>query len=166
MVQLYKPDWFDPKQQAWAVKTICSRITSGESLSSITNRGDPDYPDAKTFRKWLKSNAKWREDYDEAMQDHASALIDMARDMVLGEGLLPADKKVRSEFLRDLASKVDPHHWGDVRRVEVTNTQVLDDKTLMIRIRELQRLLPNLTGRVPPRLDLDEPLTDGIESEG
>lgn len=159
MVQLYKPDWSDPNQQNWAVRTICSRIVLGESLSSITNRGDPDYPDAKTFRKWLKSNAKWREDYEEALKDHAAALMDMAKDTVLSD-LLPADKRVRADFLQSLASKVDPQSWGDVRRVEVTNNQVLDDRSLLIRIKELQRMLPNLVSVVQ-----HSPSSDIVESE-
>ena len=134
-------------EQIWP--EILEKIANGASLASaLKSPGMPSYPLAKLH---LRTNAKLREAYDQAVEDRgalfAEELIQLA-DTPMPKGLDPASRsawvqhlRVRLDTRKWIASRTFRQVYGDRLDVAVNNTQIsisaaleaAEQRVLMIR---------------------------------
>jgi len=91
---------------------ICRRISEGETLRAICR--EPGYPAESTVRGWSRSDLNgFATQYAQARVMQVDAWADEIVTVVYRPDLDPADKRVISENLRWLLSKLAPTRYGD-----------------------------------------------------
>ena len=91
---------------------ICKRISEGETLRAICR--EPGYPAESTVRGWSRSDLNgFAAQYAQARAMQVDAWADEIMTVVYRPDLDPADKRVISENLRWLLSKLAPTRYGE-----------------------------------------------------
>lgn len=100
------------------VDRICEQIAEGKSLAAICKADD--MPAIRTVYKWKREHEEFMQQYTHAKEDQADYLAEQVLDIADDDTLEPADKRVRYDARRWLASKFKPKMYGDKVQQEVT----------------------------------------------
>ncbi len=100
---------------------ILSRYGDGEALSKICK--DKNMPKRNTVYRWRYSYPEFGEAYELAILEHTDALVDQAGEIVDNEPN-PQLAKVRSEFRRQLANKLNRSKYGE--KIDVNHNVTID----------------------------------------
>jgi hypothetical protein len=124
---------------------ILSRYSNGETLTKISM--DKHMPKRNTIYRWRRSYPEFGEEYLLALEQHADALVDMARDAVM-----TADSKtarladVQQRFLTWNASKLNRAMYGE--KIEVSHSVQIDIAP------QLQAAMQRMSELRPPVIDV------------
>jgi hypothetical protein len=105
---------------------ICDRLADGESLAAICR--DPDMPARSTVFKWLAEHSWFSDRYASAREAQADTLFDQILEIVdeqpgttdagaTDTGMV-ADKRLRFDARRWVASKLAPKKYGEKQHIE------------------------------------------------
>ena len=100
------------------VERICEEIAKGRSLAAICSADD--MPAIRTVYKWKREHVEFMQQYTHAKEDQADYLAEQVLEIADDETLEPADKRIRYDARRWLASKFKPKMYGDKVTQEVT----------------------------------------------
>lgn len=90
---------------------ICRRVSEGEPLRQVCR--DPGMPPESTVRGWTRSNNNFAAQYAQARAMCIDAWSDELVTVAYRSDLDPGDKRVITENLRWLLSKLAPTRFGD-----------------------------------------------------
>jgi hypothetical protein len=92
---------------------ICERLSSGESLLSIT--GDDDMPAQSSVYRWLNQYPDFQEKYAKARVAQAHAIAERAAEMASGKFEItdPSFARLQLDAIKWMAGKLAPKSYGD-----------------------------------------------------
>lgn len=98
---------YDPK----IAKTVCERLTKGESLQTICK--DRGHPHINTIMDWLRENEEFAVQYTRAREAQADYLAEAILDIADDESLPADSRRIRVDVRKWYAGKVRPKKYGD-----------------------------------------------------
>jgi hypothetical protein len=125
-------------------------MAGGELLGEILR--DPGMPTRRTVWNWTEAIPEFASRYEAAERAQAAAIVDRAGADVWDENLAPEHvnrSRVRFDFSKFLAAKLDPARWGDRAELQVT----VSDPAVETRRQELIAALQRLASPDPPVID-------------
>lgn len=97
------------------VDKICAAMVEGNSINKICK--DETFPAKTTVFRWLGENKEFRDKYDLAAEERSETLVEEMLDISDDNGLEPADKRVRVDTRKWIASKLKPKKYGDKQEI-------------------------------------------------
>ena len=126
---------------------ICQGIAEKTPLARLCSEND-DLPHPATVYRWLRLYPEFCDNYTRAKEDQADYLAEECLDISDDSTLEPADKRIRVDTRKWLASKFQPKKYGDrvvnehTGTVNLTN---LSDDELEAKAREAEQALKQST---------------------
>ncbi|MEO5345842.1 MAG: hypothetical protein H7834_05620 [Magnetococcus sp. YQC-9] len=137
----HRGQWVSPQARDAAIRTICERVAEGESLKAVC-LSDPQLPSPGLVYMWCDRYPEYASQMRAAHLAKGDVLADRILEVAEDESLEPAARSVRIGAYRWLAGKLNPDRWGDVRRLDITQSiSTLTDQEIQIRIDQLKHLV-------------------------
>jgi hypothetical protein len=116
---------------------VCDGICRKIPLARLCDEDD-SLPTPRTVYKWLRVHPEFVQNYTRAKEDQADYLAEECLEIADHDGLEPADKRIRVDTRKWLASKFQPKKYGDKQFVETKDTtEEITDEDLNAKIIEL-----------------------------
>lgn len=116
---------------------ICEGIAEKIPLARLCEENDK-LPKPRTIYNWLRTHAEFLQNYTRAKEDQADYLAEECLDIADDAGIEPADKRIRVDTRKWLASKFKPKKYGDKQQIDIADkTDKPDEEELNSRIEEL-----------------------------
>ena len=119
---------------------ICGEIARGTALDTIC-QSDEALPTARTVYTWLREHREFLQNYELSKCDQADLLAEQILVIADDPALEPADKRIRVDARKWLASKFKPKKYGDRFFQEISEYRdysAMSDEELERRLTELQ----------------------------
>ena len=106
---------------------ICEGISQKTPLARLCDEND-ELPTPRTVYKWLRLHKEFVHNYTRAKEDQADYLVEECLDIADGD-LEPADKRIRVDTRKWIASRFNVKKYGDKQFIETKDTtdEVSDD---------------------------------------
>ena len=116
---------------------ICEGIARKTPLARLCDDNDK-LPTARTVYKWLRVHKEFVQNYTRAKEDQADYLVDEALEIADDASIEPADKRIRVDTRKWVASRFNTKKYGDKQYIETKDTtEEISDQDLLSRIEEL-----------------------------
>ena len=119
---------------------ICEGISQKTPLARLCEENE-DLPTARTVYRWLRTHDNFCQNYTRAKEDQADYLAEECLDIADDATIEPADKRIRVDTRKWLASKFQPKKYGEKQQIEHSGKIGLADLTdeeLSKKLEELQ----------------------------
>jgi hypothetical protein len=124
---------------------ICAGISKRISLVRICE-SDEAMPEVRSVYRWLREHPEFCQNYMRAREDQADYIADELIEITDDSALEPADKRIRVDARKWLASKYKPKVYGDKIMTEhsgTIGTTDLSDEELTRKLAELEQARAN-----------------------
>jgi len=98
---------------------ICECISRKEPLAKICDNNE-ELPTPRTVYRWLRLHQSFCHNYELAKEDQADFLVDEALQIADDPTIEPADKRIRVDTRKWVASKFKVKRYGDKLQTETT----------------------------------------------
>ena len=107
---------------------ICDGISRKTPLARLCDEDD-GLPSPRTVYRWLRTNKEFCQNYTRAKEDQADYLVEEALTIADNAEIEPADKRIRVDTRKWIASRFNAKKYGDKQFVETKDTteEVSDD---------------------------------------
>lgn len=107
---------------------ICDGISRKTPLARLCDEDD-NLPSPRTVYRWLRTNTEFCQNYTRAKEDQADYLVEEALTIADDAGIEPADKRIRVDTRKWIASRFNAKKYGDKQYIETKDTteEVSDD---------------------------------------
>lgn len=117
---------------------ICEGVSRKTPLAKICDN-DNNLPNPRTVYRWLRTHKEFCHNYTRAKEDQADYLVEECLEIADDVDIEPADKRIRVDTRKWIASRFNAKKYGDKQFIETKDTtdDVSDDdlndriKTLM-----------------------------------
>jgi hypothetical protein len=100
---------------------ICEEIARKKPLARVCDESE-DMPSARTVYRWLREHEEFCQNYTRAKEDQADYLAEETLEIADREDIDPADKRIRVDTRKWLASKFKPKKYGDKLDVDAKHS--------------------------------------------
>lgn len=118
---------------------ICEAISRKTALAKWCD-ADESRPAPRTVYRWLREHEEFCQNYARAKEDQADFLAEETLEISDDDGIDPADKRIRVDTRKWLASKFKPKKYGERQQIEQTTVHKFDELTTQEIIDELEQL--------------------------
>ena len=116
---------------------ICDGISRKTPLARLCDEDD-NLPSPRTVYRWLRTNREFCQNYTRAKEDQADYLVEEALTIADNAEIEPADKRIRVDTRKWIASRFNAKKYGDKQYIETKDTtDEVTDEDLNNRIKEL-----------------------------
>ena len=116
---------------------ICDGISRKTPLARLCDEDD-SLPSPRTVYRWLRTNREFCQNYTRAKEDQADYLVEEALTIADNAEIEPADKRIRVDTRKWIASRFNAKKYGDKQYIETKDTtDEVTDEDLNNRIKEL-----------------------------
>lgn len=116
---------------------ICDGISRKTPLARLCDEDD-SLPSPRTVYRWLRTNREFCQNYTRAKEDQADYLVEEALTIADNAEIEPADKRIRVDTRKWIASRFNAKKYGDKQYIETKDTtEEVTDEDLNNRIKEL-----------------------------
>jgi len=120
---------------------ICEGIARKTPLARLCDDND-DLPSCRTVYSWLRKHKEFLHNYTRAKEDQADYLVEEALTIADNASIEPADKRIRVDTRKWIASRFNAKKYGDKQFVETKDTtEEITDEELNAKIVELMEKL-------------------------
>ena len=108
---------------------ICEGVARKTPLARLCDEND-DLPAPRTVYKWLRIHKEFVQNYTRAKEDQADYLVEECLEIADKDGIEPADKRIRVDTRKWIASRFNAKKYGDKQFIETKDTteEVSDDE--------------------------------------
>ena len=108
---------------------ICEGVARKTPLAKLCDEND-DFPAPRTVYKWLRIHKEFVQNYTRAKEDQADYLVEECLEIADKDGIEPADKRIRVDTRKWIASRFNAKKYGDKQFIETKDTteEVSDDE--------------------------------------
>ena len=116
---------------------ICEGVSRKTPLARLCDENDC-LPTPRTVYKWLRTHKAFVHNYTRAKEDQADFLVDEALTIADDASIEPADKRIRVDTRKWVASRFNAKKYSDKQYIETKDTtQEITDEDLNAKIVEL-----------------------------
>ena len=120
---------------------ICEGVSRKTPLARLCDEND-SMPNPSTVYRWLRTHKEFRHNYTRAKEDQADYLVEEALTIADNASIEPADKRIRVDTRKWIASRFNAKKYGDKQFVETKDTtEEITDEELNAKIVELMEKL-------------------------
>lgn len=107
---------------------ICDGIARKTPLARLCDENE-ELPSCRTVYTWLRTHKEFLHNYTRAKEDQADYLVEEALTIADNADIEPADKRIRVDTRKWIASRFNAKKYGDKQFVETKDTteEVSDD---------------------------------------
>ena len=108
---------------------ICEGVARKTPLARLCDENE-DLPAPRTVYKWLRIHKEFVQNYTRAKEDQADYLVEECLEIADKDGIEPADKRIRVDTRKWIASRFNAKKYGDKQFIETKDTteEVSDDE--------------------------------------
>ena len=116
---------------------ICEGVSRKTPLARLCDENDK-LPNPRTVYRWLRTHKEFCHNYTRAKEDQADYLVEEALTIADDATIEPADKRIRVDTRKWIASRFNAKKYGDKQFVETKDTtEEITDEELNAKILEL-----------------------------
>lgn len=116
---------------------ICEGVSRKTPLARLCDENDK-LPNPRTVYRWLRTHKEFCHNYTRAKEDQADYLVEEALTIADNAEIEPADKRIRVDTRKWIASRFNAKKYGDKQFVETKDTtEEITDDDLNAKIMEL-----------------------------
>ena len=116
---------------------ICEGVSRKTPLARLCDENDK-LPNPRTVYRWLRTHQEFCHNYTRAKEDQADYLVEEALTIADDATIEPADKRIRVDTRKWIASRFNAKKYGDKQFVETKDTtEEITDEELNAKILEL-----------------------------
>lgn len=116
---------------------ICEGVSRKTPLARLCDENE-ELPSCRTVYTWLRTHKQFLHNYTRAKEDQADYLVEEALQIADDAGIEPADKRIRVDTRKWVASRFNAKKYGDKQFIETKDiTDDITDEDLKERIAKL-----------------------------
>jgi hypothetical protein len=116
---------------------ICEGVSRKTPLARLCDENE-ELPNLRTVYRWLRTHKEFCHNYTRAKEDQADYLVEEALEIADNPEIEPADKRIRVDTRKWIASRFNAKKYGDKQYIETKDTtEEITDEALTARIKEL-----------------------------
>ena len=120
---------------------ICEGVSRKTPLARLCDE-DNKLPNPRTVYRWLRTNKGFCQNYTRAKEDQADYLVEEALTIADDASIEPADKRIRVDTRKWIASRFNAKKYGDKQFIETKDTtDDVSDEELSKKIQSLMNKL-------------------------
>ena len=100
---------------------ICEGVSRKVPLARLCDEND-ELPACRTVYMWLRTHKEFMHNYTRAKEDQADYLVEEALEIADDASIEPADKRIRVDTRKWVASRFNAKKYGDKQFVETKDT--------------------------------------------
>jgi len=106
---------------------ICEGVAQKTPLARLCEE-NKYLPNPRTVYRWLRTHESFCQNYTRAKEDQADYLAEECLDIADDSAIEPADKRIRVDTRKWLASKFQPKKYGDKIQQDIKHSGILGVK--------------------------------------
>jgi len=100
---------------------ICEGVSRKSPLAKLCD-GNDKLPSPRTVYRWLRTHTEFCHNYTRAKEDQADYLVEEALEIADDVSIEPADKRIRVDTRKWIASRFNAKKYGDKQFIETKDT--------------------------------------------